>query len=337
MAYSLSRNERIYLQTEASFGVIPNSTGTATVAGGDACRHTKCVLTPEAAKLKRPDKTGSRSQTAGARGRKAGRWSLEMALAGNGAAGVLPDCDPLLVALFGKAGTVAASTSVTYSLDDAIKSFCLWRFRTPATVMQQVAAGCVVNEATFNLGQDVASWSLSGGCVWVPDSVNFSSLDTAGKCGLTAFPSEPASPVVNGSMIAGFTGALTVGGGSVALRSLTLKIGTGNDIVRDTFGSYYGDSAEGDERAVSVSLDLYDSDAAGTTALYAAAEAGTPVDIVAQIGTVTGNKWTFTIKGVELVAPALSDGQRRWSASFGDSLAHGSSISALDEVGLVIS
>jgi hypothetical protein len=338
MSYAFSRNERIYLQKETVFGTIPNTGGTATLSGSNACRHIKASLTPEVALLVRPDKTGARTATAGVAGRKIGRWSVEMSLAANGAPGVVPDCDPLLVALFGADATINTGVSVSYALADVVKSFCLWRFRTPSSVMQQVAFGAVVNEATFNLGQDIASWSASGECMWVLDSVNFSGTDATGKGGLTAFPSEPASPVTNGGIIAGFTGQATFDSNVLAnIRTATLKITTGNAIVKDTFGSYYGTTPEGDMRAVALSFGIYDDDASGTTNLYQKAITKTPINVTLQIGTVTGNKWTFTVKGVQLAVPSLDDGQRRWSASFGDSQASGSSITALDEVALTIS
>jgi hypothetical protein len=332
MAFSLSRNERLYLNPEATFGTIPAFTGS------DACRIIKATLVPDVALLTRQDKTGSRSRTAGVAGRKSGKWSVEMSLAANGAAGVVPDCDPILQAIFGQAATVSSGVSVSYALNDAIQSFAMASYRTPASVMQRIAFGCVVQEATFNLGQDIATVSASGECLWVVDSVNFSATDATGKGGLSSFPAEPASPVTNGGIIAGFTGSATFDSNVLAnIRTATLKIGTGNSIVKDTFGKYYGDSAEGDLRNVTLSFSLYDQDDAGTTNLYQKAISKTPINVTLQIGTVTGNKWTFTIKGLQLAVPNLDDSQRRWSASFGDSAASGSSLTALDEVALTIS
>ncbi|MGE5568545.1 MAG: hypothetical protein ACM3S5_05850 [Rhodospirillales bacterium] len=340
MAFSFARNERIFLQKETAFGTIPNTSGTATVAGSNCCRHIKAALTPEVALLVRQDKTGSRTMTAGVAGRKTGKWSLEMSLAGNGAPGVVPDCDPVLAALFGADGVVVAGTSVTYSLADVIKSFSLWSLRTPVAVMQRVAFGCVVSEATFQLGQDIATLQANGECVWVLDSVNLATTDTEGKGGLTAWPNTQTiydAAVTNGGIIAGFTGQATFDGNLLAnIRTATLKIGTGNAIVKDTFGKYYGDTAEGDVRNVSLAFSLYDDDQTGTTNLYQKAIAKTPINVTLQIGTVTGNKWTFTVNGVQLAVPNLDDGQRRWSATFGDSQASGSSLTALDEVSLVI-
>ena len=337
MAFSFSRNERIYLQTETTFGVIPNTGGTATLSGADACRHIRASLVPEVELLVRPDKTGTRTATPGVAGRRSGRWSVEMSLAASGTAGVVPDCDPILVALFGQAATIQSGVSVTYNLADTVRSFTLWRFRTPSSVMQQVAFGCVVNEATFRLGENVATWSASGECKWVLDSVNFASTDSEGRGGLTAFPSEPSNPVTNGNSIAGFTGSITFDGVALAsIREATLRIVTGNAVVRDTFGKYYGDTVEGDLRNVTLAFSLYDNDETGPANLYQKAISKTPVDVIIEIGTVAANRWRFTVKGVQLVAPELNDDQRRWVATFGESAAHGSSLTALDEISLRI-
>ena len=335
--YTFSRNERLYLQKESTFGTIPNTTGTATLAGSNACRHVKAMLKPDVAILKRPDKTGTRSTSVGVPGRKTGTWSAEMSLVANGTAGVVPDCDPILYALFGQAASISSGVSCTYSLTDAVTSFDMWLFRQPSTVMQRVGLGCVVTEATFQLGPDIATLSTSGDCQWVQDSTNFSSSDTIGKGGLTAFPSEPGSPVTNGNIIAGFTGQATFDGNVLAnLKNATLKISTGNDINRDVFGSYYGDAQEGDERAVSISFDIWDTDGSDTQNLDAKALSKAGITIVLQIGTVTANKWTFTLSNVQLATPDRTDGQRRWVASFSDSMAHGAG-SSLSEVSLVIS
>jgi hypothetical protein len=338
--FSLSRNQRIYLQNETVAGTINNTSGAATVTGSNACRFIRCSTSPSVALLKRPDKTGSRTPTAGVAGRKTAAWNVEMSLAANGVAGVVPDCDPILQALFGAAPTINAGTSVVYNLSDAIKAFTLWNYRTPSTVMQQLAFGCVVNEATFNLGQEVAIWSASGTALWARDSVDWANDPTDGKGGLTAgsMPAEPVTPVTNGNMIAGFTGVATFDGNVMAnIRSSTLKVVTGNAIVTDTFGKYFGDTFEGDERGSALSFSIYDDDSAGSTNLYQKAKSKAPIDITLQIGTIAGSRWTFLIKGVQLAVPAMSDGQRRWSADFSDSMASGSSLTALDEVRLTIS
>ena len=338
--FSYARNERIYLQVESAYGTLPNAGGTASLTGAACCRHTKAVLTPQLALLTRRDKTGTRSAVQGVPGRRAGSWSLSMDLAANGAGGVVPDCDPILQAIFGQAATISSGVSCTYAfpLPDAIKTFDIWSFRTPSTMMQRAAAGCTVREATFELGQDIAALSAQGDAMWVVDTVNFSTLDSVGKAGLTTFPTEPATPVTNGAIIAGFTGVATFDSNVLAnIRSATLKIGTGNEVTKDTFGTFYAVGPEGDVRNISLSFNLYDGDDAASQDLQTKAVSKSPINVTLQIGTITGAKWTFTVKNVQLAMPALEDGQRKWACVFGESRAFASSITVVDEVSLVIS
>lgn len=116
--YSFSRLERAYLQAQPTFGLIPNASGTATVGNSNACRFMKMELQNEVALLERPDKTGTRTMEGMTGGRRVGRWSIEMSLAGNGTSGVAPDCDPLFQAIFGQTAAVGTgSTTITSSTD----------------------------------------------------------------------------------------------------------------------------------------------------------------------------------------------------------------------------
>ena len=69
-----SRNERVYAQIASTFGVIPNTTGTATLAGSNCFRHIKVDLDPTIDLYDNPVKTGSRDMIAGIVGRQ--RWCL---------------------------------------------------------------------------------------------------------------------------------------------------------------------------------------------------------------------------------------------------------------------
>ncbi len=117
--YSFSRLERAYLQNQPSFGVIPNTAGTASVSNSNACRFIRMELQNEVALLERPDKTGTRSQEGMTGGRKVGRWSIEMSVAANGTPGTPPDCDPILTAMFGQTAAVGAGTAAVSSSTDA--------------------------------------------------------------------------------------------------------------------------------------------------------------------------------------------------------------------------
>lgn len=349
MPFALTRQERIYLQIAATYGIIPNTTGAATVANANACRHIKATLDNTVATIQRQDKTGSRSATPGARGRSFGKWSLEMSLAPNGTAGVKPDCDPVIQGFMGAIGAattaiagngfpagttvVDASPAYKYTLSDSIIPFILWSFRSPSTVDQRVANACTVSKAMFNVGQDqAATWTAEGEAKYVLRSKLFAASDADMKGGLTAFPSEPSAPITNGGIIPGFTGKALVGGTVVStLRNGSFSIEPGNAQIKDTFGSWTPTDTEGDARKVSTRISMYEDDQTGYATMLDLAHSKVGVDIVYQIGTVPGSIVVAVLKGVELETPTLEE-ERRYTASFPDSMAKGSSLTAKDEL-----
>jgi Phage tail tube protein len=337
--YAITRQEHVYMQPEATFGQIPNTAGTATLAGSNACRHINAGLVAVVNNYPRPDKTGTRSQVVGLLGRKSATWSLSASLAGNGAAGVAPDCGAILTALFGIAPTVVAATSVTYNLSDPspIPSLSLYSFRTPSTLAQRVIAGAVVGEATFQLGQNIATWSASGSGIWCLDSDNFSTSDVTQKSGLTAYPAEPATPVTNGNSTVGFTGLATFDGNVIAeIQTASIRLRTGSVVALDTFGSYYPVLAEGEARTVGLSFTIYDSDGTGIKDLKAKAITQTPITITLQIGTIAGNIWTFNLANVQVAAPTYDDSKNRYMCVFPESMAHATTILVRDEIVLAL-
>jgi hypothetical protein len=332
--YAISRQEHVYLQSETVFGQIPNTGGTATLAGSNACRAINAGLVAVVNNYARPDKTGTRSQVVGLLGRKSATWSLSQSLAGNGVAGVAPDCGPILTAMFGGAPTVVASTSVTYNLSDPnpIPSFSLWSFRTPSTLAQRVVSGAVVGEATFQLGQNIATWSANGTGIWCLDSDNFAVEDSTEQSGLSAFPTEPATPITNGNSTVGFTGAATFDGNVIAeIQTASIRLRLGNIVALDTFGSYYPVLAEGEMRACGLSFTVYDSDGTGIKDLKAKAITQVPITVTLQIGTIAGNIFTFTLNNVQIAAPTYDDSKNRYMCVFPESLAHATSITVRNE------
>jgi hypothetical protein len=123
----------------------------------------------------------------------------------------------------------------------------------------------------------------------------------------------------------------------VNLKNASVKISTGSALVTDTFNKFCADGVEADERNISISFTLDDADDAGTKALKAAAYTKAGMDMSIQSGLIAGNKWLLGLKGIQLASPTFDDGQRRFRLNFGDSEAHGTTISSLDEVTLTIS
>jgi hypothetical protein len=336
MAYAQSNQQRGYVQRESSFGIIPNSTGTATVGNNDAFRFISLATDAVRTTIDRPDKTGSLSRTVGSAGRRSGNWSTRFSLAGSGTAGTAPDVNDFLEALFGKAKTVVADTSVGYTLDTNIYSLSIFNYRTPSTVTQQIAHGGLVDRAVFTLGEDVAQCEMSGPCQWVLDDDEFSTADSTAKGGLTSFPSEPASPATLGDMAIGFTGSVVMDGDTYGtLRRVTITVTKEAQLDLDVYNNYYAPSGSFGTLAVNIEGSIYDDDSSDLSALKVKAKNGTPVDMVYTVGTVAGNIWAFTLKNVILEPFTYDDGARRYAANI-RGRAHATSLTSKDEIALLL-
>lgn len=110
MAKIFSRQEMFFPQNESSYGVIPNSSGTATVAAADAALAIQIKFNRLVTELFRKDKTGSRTRATGVAGRKNAAWNSNASLVTGGTAGTLADLDPILKSGFGGAATVTSGT-----------------------------------------------------------------------------------------------------------------------------------------------------------------------------------------------------------------------------------
>ena len=330
------RFERVFGQTQTAYQTVPTLSMKMIRSVVNGCKMKAAVpLIPV------PWKTGTRSLQTGISGRLSGaNWSLNnLPVIPSGTPGTPPDMDFLLQGIFGQAPTGAA-----YSFADATYApFCLARFmHGQSGVTNQFAYGCLVNEASFQLNGDVFTMGASGPCYWVLDSENFSNEDTAGKGGLSAFPTEPSNPTVVGTIQQGFFGIATFDSNTMDLTTTPLiaggiRIRTGNYYTNDAFGSGRPASLLGGERQVSINASFIDNDSAALNNLKTKAKAKTPINVTIQVGTTTGSITTFTIKGVQLEIPDYSDDNARVVTAFGESIAHASTLTAVDEFALAFS
>ena len=154
---------------------------------------------------------------------------------------------------------------------------------------------------------------------------------------MTSFPSEPGSPTTNGGIIAGFTGQVTIDSNVIAvIRTATIRVQTANELVMDTFGTYYPSSTQGGERNVQTAFSLYDSDDASTEAIKELAYTKTPTTVTYQVGTVAGSIWTFTLQNVQMSMFDTNDQGLRFTVDMSESRTFATSLTSLDELSLVI-
>lgn len=329
--YALTRNERVYPFMQTTFG-----TATA-LTGSQACRIVKFSANNQVPIMTRPDKTGSRSLEQGIPGRRVGQWEVDMSLAANGAPGVVPDCDMFLQLLFGQAATVVASTSCTYAINDNILQGTVYDYRQPSTLSQRVAHTMIAADGKFSLGKDFADFSASGQNLWTLGTEEVSTADASMKGGLSSIPSEPGSPVTNGAPVVGFVGSATLDGNLVAeIQSATIDFKTGNEMVLDTFGSYYATSAMGGFREVTLDFTVYDSDAAYLNDLKNKGVTKAPIVVTLVVGNVAGNTWTFTMNNVMLGTQNYEEPGDRYTVQFNGCRCYATTLTSKDELSLLI-
>ena len=335
MGFPDSRLQRNYVQLESAWGTIPNSTGTATLAGADAFLCMSLDMNGAQEENERPDKTGSLGEVIGTLGRKNASWSMKCSLAGSGAAGTVPDIDPFLVAAFGKAATLSAGVSATYDPEDASPSLAIWDFNALTTAAQRVLSGSIVQRVKISWGQNFGEIEFSGEGKHPLDTDEFSGADSIAKSGLTTFPSEPTA-VVSGSSAPGYKGVITIDGVTyTTFRSGSIEMTIARVLPKDQWNSDYPSDPANGKRSVKVDLSMRDDDSTNFKALKNKAKAGTPVDMSFAVGNVAGNIWVPSLKNVILPKPAYNYSDTQRVVDFRGGSAKMSTNTSKDEIRLV--
>jgi len=332
---SYSASQYGFVLPEVTFGTVPNSSGTASVANSNAFRLTKLDPGYTRPLIVRGDKTGQASAPIGQYGRYGGQWSMACDLAGSGTAGTPPDIDAFLKATFGQS-SASAGVSVTYSFTGLVQppSLAIFDYRDPATVEQWILAGAIVQNMKIPLNADRATVEFSGEASKPISSVLFSSLTATGKAGLTAFPARPSAPVFNGTNALGFLGGITIDGTVYqSFTSGSIDVNLNRECQKDIPGFYWGLPMQG-VRSITWNITLYDDDSTSLTTLKGKLGV-TPVAISIPIGTTAGNIWTFSSPSVLLSPPKYSDGKRAWELQL-TGTAYPSVPTANDELQLVL-
>jgi hypothetical protein len=339
MADVFDRYQRCYPQIQSTFDAIPNTGGMATVGNGDCCLITDLKTEPKQAEIKRPDKTGSVDSVMAQGGRRIASLTASLSAAGNGTAGTPPDCKNFLQAIFGAAGVVVASTSVTWSLADTLYYLAVYNFMaTIANATQMCAFNTLLQKMEATFGGDVPTLTFSGESGWVYDNDQAADVGTnsSAKGGLTAFPAEPSAPVVNGTHPPGFKVQATIDGnvytnilsGKVALSVMRELLKIGNT-------EFAGAGAPGD-REVTLDFSMTDNDSAQLRTLKQKAISRTPVNATFAIGTIAGNRWVHQLNNIIVPKPVYGASGTRRTVSFTGAVAYPSAINARDQYTLAI-
>jgi len=319
--------QRCYPVLQTTFDTI------VTPTNADCCLISSLTTDASQTDIARPDKTGTLDILQPQGGRRVGAWSASMSAAGNGTAGVAPDCKSFLQAGFGKAPTVVAATSVTYALDDLLYYLSIWNFNAPSGAKQFVAFNSLVNKLEFTAGGDVPTITASGESGWVYDSAQAAdgTTDPLAKGGLGSFPAEPSTPVSNGTHPPGFKIAAIIDGNSYSnILTLKITVDVARELRKDTNSEFPRTGAAG-ARKVSLDWEMTDSDDTNLNALHQKVMNRTPINAVFTVGTIAGNRWVHTVNNFIAPKPKYGDAGIRRKMTFSGALAIPSAIGAKDQ------
>ncbi len=339
MADVFDRQQRCYPQIQSAFDAIPNTGGTATVGNSDCCLITSLTTEAAQAEIARPDKTGDLDDVVGQGGRRIGRVSTSMSMAGNGTAGTPPDCKNFLQGIFGAAGAVVSSTSVTYSLADALFYLAVWNFmKAPTNATNRVAFNTLIQKMEASFGGDTPMLTFSGEAGWVLDSDQFADGTTpaAAKGGLTSFPAEPSTPVFNGIAPQGFKITATIDGNAhTNILSVKVSLSVLRELLKNGNTEFPGGGAAGD-RAVMIDWEQTDNDSAALRTLKQKSYSRTPVNAVFTVGSIAGNRWVHTLNNIIVPKPTDGTSGTRRTVKFSNARAYQSALGAKDQYAMAI-
>lgn len=314
-SYLYGKDDRFYCAKQTSYSVIRNTEGAASLVGTDAARHSGLSAAAIRNRLPATDKESNGFAGYIDHTRKgryaAGPVSVKFPLCSSSGAGVESDHGPIFEAAMGKA-TVAAATSVTYGpngakyMNEASPVTCeLWGFNQGAE-LGVVAVGAIPNRLSLQVGQDSAEVSVDFAAYYALGQDRFANAETAEKCGLTAWPTEPATQTYAGAQLTGFTTLVTLDGIAYNVRGTTFTANLKRAYRMDKCaidGTEYFPSdpfeltGEGGPEFL-LDVDLWSTDSSDLRALRRKYANRTPFDGVIVIGSVAGGIWTINLNNL---------------------------------------
>ncbi len=218
------------------------------------------------------------------------------------------------------AGGSSISGTVTYPLADTLPSFSLFDYWSPSSAQQRILCGSAVDQLEVDVSGDFHEVKFTGVGQDVIDSITF----TSGQGGLSAFPAEPGSQIINGTALAGHMGQIWLGPTPAKFATLStakLTLQNGVQLRGNEFGSQIPLAQIAGQRKVTFDFDVFELDDSATAALYSAAVARTPITAFLQLGTVAGNLFGVYLSHLVPQIPVNDTTQKQLSWKFSGSRA----------------
>lgn len=220
------------------------------------------------------------------------------------------------------AAGAAIGATITYPLGAALPSVSLFDYWSPATALQRVLCGGVVNQLSIKLNSDYHEFDFDGVAQDLLDSASF--VPGSGK--LSQFPAEPALSGALPSVIPGSLGQVWLGNSATKFLTITdgaVTLDNDVELRAKEFGSSLPRAAVPGNRKVLLDLELYSQDDAATTGLYQSARQRSPIGVGLQLGQTAGSLMGIYLKSVIPEVPEFDDTDRRLQWRFRNSRAQG--------------
>jgi len=207
------------------------------------------------------------------------------------------------------AGPTAAG-AVSYGLALRLPSVSLYDYKSPASAVQRVLRGCVVDEVEIVLNGDFHELSFRGEAAGVSDSKSFE----AGEGGLGNFPAEPELEELMEVPVPGHVGQVWIGAEAKAVSTVAwarVRIRNHVEMRWRDFGVMEPRCAVPGEREVTVDLEVYSSDADVFGEIYASASRHEPMPLMVQMGETPGAMCGIYMANFVPSVPEFLDGEER--------------------------
>jgi hypothetical protein len=214
------------------------------------------------------------------------------------------------------------TATVTYQPATDMPSVSVFDFWSPATAVQRVLQGAMVDQMEIAINGDFHQFRFAGPAKDLLDSASFSA--PVGQ--LQEFPPEPLIGGFDYTIVPGNLGQAwlgvsprkfcTITGGSVVVK---------NELAARSkeFGSCGPKAFAPGARTVTAAFELYSMDNEATAELYQAARQSSPISIMFQLGEVEGQVVGVYLKSVVPEVPEFDDSDNRLQWKFRASRAQG--------------
>jgi hypothetical protein len=219
-------------------------------------------------------------------------------------------------------GTSTGPT-ITYFLGRSLPSTSIFDYWSPGEAVQRILCGAAVDKMKVLVNADYHEFQFSGPAQDLIDSATFE----AGQGSLDTFPDEPDTPGFDYSIVPGHLGQVWLGVTPERFYTLTsaeVSLDNSLDVRNREFGSRLIRCIAPGVRKATLDFELYGSDEAASTALYAAAKQRSPISAMLQLGEQAGQLFGVYAKSVVAETPQFDDSENRLRWKFSGARAQGS-------------